>query len=72
MVIQGSGDPDAGRCPELLLTSFDEFLLKAVAAKSDIVISNEWLIRPTSETGLLKILDGWDPIVVIYYRRFFD
>jgi len=59
-------------CPDYLPPAFDEFLSKAVATKSNVVISNEWLNRPTSETGLLNILDGWDPTVVIYYRRFFD
>eukprot|EP00591_Stephanopyxis_turris_P002545 CAMPEP_0195516464 /NCGR_PEP_ID=MMETSP0794_2-20130614/7180_1 /TAXON_ID=515487 /ORGANISM="Stephanopyxis turris, Strain CCMP 815" /LENGTH=381 /DNA_ID=CAMNT_0040645063 /DNA_START=493 /DNA_END=1638 /DNA_ORIENTATION=- len=60
------------KCPEYLLPSFNEFLSKAIAANSSVVISNEWLIRPSSETGLLSILKGWDPIIVIYYRRFFD
>ena len=72
IVVQGSGNRNAGVCPEYLPSTFDKFLSKAIAAKSNVVISNEWLNRPTSETGLLKILDGWDPIIVIYYRRFFD
>ena len=72
MVVQGSGNKNAGLCPDYLPPTFNDFLSKAIAAKSNIVISNEWLNRPTSETGLLDILDGWDPIVVIYYRRFFD
>ncbi len=72
MVVEGSGNPNAGRCPDYLRPAFDDFLSKAIDAKSNVVISNEWLNRPTSEEGLLDILDGWDPIVVIYYRRFFD
>ena len=72
IVVEGSGNRNAGVCPEYLPPTFDNFLSKAIAAKSNVVISNEWLNRPTSETGLLKILDGWDPTIVIYYRRFFD
>jgi len=72
IVMEGSGNRNAGVCPEYLLPTFDKFLSKAIAAKSNIVISNEWLNRRTSETGLLKILDGWDPTIVIYYRRFYD
>lgn len=51
---------------------FDDFKSKAIDDESNLVISNEWLNRPTSEKGLLDILDGWDPIIVIYYPRFFD
>jgi hypothetical protein len=72
IVVEGSGNRNAGVCPDYLPSTFDTFLSKAIAAKSNVVISNEWLNRPTSETGLLKILDGWDPTIVIYYRRFFD
>ena len=72
LITKGSGNSKAGSCPEHLLPAFDRFLSNAIAAKSNVVISNEWLIRPTSETGLLKILNGWDPTIVIYYRRFFD
>ena len=72
IVVEGSGNRNAGVCPDYLPPTFDKFLSKAIAAKSNVVISNEWLNRPTSETGLLNILDGWDPTVVIYYRRFFD
>jgi len=66
------GSRTAGICPDFLPLEFNNFLTKAKAAKSDVVISNEWLNRPSSETGLLKILDGWDLEIVIYYRRFFD
>ena len=72
IVCDGSGNKKACECPEYLLPTLDKFLSKAIDAKSDIVISNEWLNRKTSETGLVKILDGWDPTVVIYYRRFYD
>lgn len=72
MVVQGSGNRNAGVCPDFLPPVLDEFLSKAIEAKSNVVISNEWLNRPTSETGLLTVLEGWDPVVVIYYRRFFD
>ena len=67
-----AGNEHAGVCPDYLPQAFDRFLSKALVAKSNIVISNEWLSRPTSEVGLLNILDGWDPTIVIYYRRFFD
>jgi hypothetical protein len=67
-----AADHDAGTCPDYLLPAFDRFLSKALVAKSNIVISNEWLNRPSSEVGMLNILDGWDPTIVIYYRRFFD
>merc|ERR1712232_75469 len=70
IVLEGSRT--AGICPDFLPLEFNNFLTKAKAAKSDVVISNEWLNRPSSETGLLKILDGWDLEIVIYYRRFFD
>jgi len=63
---------DSGVCPDFLPPAFDRFLSKALVAKSNIVISNEWLNRPSSEVGLSNILDGWDPTIVIYYRRFFD
>ena len=72
MVVEGSGDKDAGVCPEYLPKMFETFKTKAITAKSDIVISNEWLNRPTSEIGLPSILNGWDPTIVIYYRRYFD
>jgi hypothetical protein len=72
IVVEGSGNRNAGVCPDYLPPTFDKFLSKAIAAKSNVVISNEWLNRPTSETGLLNILDGWDPTIVIYYRRFYD
>ena len=71
-VIAGSGDKDAGSCPEYVLPTLTEFLSRAIEADSDVVISNEWLNRPSSETGLLNVLDGWDPTIVIYYRRYFD
>ena len=67
-----AADEDAGTCPDYLPQVIDKFLSKAIAAKSNIVISNEWLNRPSSEVGLLNLLDGWDPTIVIYYRRFFD
>ena len=67
-----AADHDAGTCPDYLLPAFDKFQLKALAAKSNIVISNEWLNRPSSEVGLLNILGVWDPTIVIYYRRYFD
>jgi hypothetical protein len=72
IVVAGSGNKNAGRCPEWLQNAFEKFKMKAIAAKSDIVISNEWLNRPTSEIGLPNILDGWDSTIVIYYRRYFD
>lgn len=71
-VVEGSGNSNAGRCPDYLPAAFNDFLSKAIAAKSDVVISNEWLNRPSSETGLSSILEGWDPSIVIYYRRYFD
>ena len=71
-IIAVSGNPVAGSCPDFLLPTFNEFLARAITAQSDVVISNEWLSNPSSETGLLNILDGWDPTIVIYYRRFFD
>jgi hypothetical protein len=67
-----AADHDAGTCPDYLLPAFDRFLSKALVANSSIVISNEWLQRPSSEVGLLNILGAWDPTIVIYYRRFFD
>jgi hypothetical protein len=67
-----AADHDAGTCPDYLLPAFDRFQLKALANNSNIVISNEWLNRPSSEVGLSNILDGWDPTIVIYYRRYFD
>ena len=51
-----AADYDAGTCPDYLPPAFDRFLSKALAANSSIVISNEWLQRPSSEVGLLNIL----------------
>ena len=72
IVIQGSGDEDAGKCPDYLLHEFDRFASMAKEQKSNIVISNEWLNRQTSETGLSKLLQDFDTTIVIYYRRFYD
>ena len=72
LIAKHAGNSKAGICPDHLLPAFGQFLSKAIAEKSNVVISNEWLIRPSSESGLLKILKGWDPVIVIYYRRFFD
>jgi len=71
-VSKGSGDKNASICPDYLMPTFEEFLSNAVESQSDIVISNEWLNRPSSETGLVNILPGWDITIVIFYRRFFD
>jgi len=72
IVLGGGGRGIMGVCPDFLLHEFSNFLTKAKAGKNNVVISNEWLNRRSSETGLLKILDGWDPEIVIYYRRFYD
>lgn len=71
-MVEGSGNRNAGTCPECLPLEFNNSLSNAKAAESYIVISNELLNRPSSEAGLLKLLDGWDPQIVICYRRFFD
>ena len=71
-VCQGTKNERDCKCPKYLLPTFSTFLSNAIANKSGLVISNEWLSRRTSETGLLTILDGWDPIIVLYYRRFYD
>ena len=39
---------------------------------SNLVISNEWLSKKSSEEGLLSLLEGWDAEIVLYYRRFYD
>ena len=43
IVVEGSGDRNAGACPEYLPLEFNNLLSKAKAAESNIVISNEWL-----------------------------
>mmetsp|Transcript_32942 Transcript_32942/g.62945 ORF Transcript_32942/g.62945 Transcript_32942/m.62945 type:complete len:520 (-) Transcript_32942:69-1628(-) len=64
---------EAATCPEYLLSYFNDFLLNATAADSDVVIHDEWLSMPSSEMGLLNVLgDYFDPVMVITYRRFFD
>lgn len=73
IVVSGSGNPHAGECPSHVLPSFEDLLRKAQKDMGQVVISNEWLNRQSSETGLAKILnDEWDPEIIIYYRRFYD
>jgi len=72
-VAVGSGDADAGKCPDYLLPSFHKLLENASKTKGSVVISNEWFNRKSSETGLSTLLnDEWDPEIIIYYRRYFD
>jgi len=72
VVFQGSGDNNAGVCPEYLPIYFNKLMSMANDAEGNLVISNEWLNRPSSETGLVDLLKGFQPVIVIYYRRFFD
>lgn len=69
---EGGHDGANTTCPEYLLPHFHEFLSNATAADSDVVISDEWLSMPSSEMGLLKVLENFDPLIVLYYRRFVD
>ena len=72
-VAVGSGDANAGKCPDYLLPSFHKLLENASKTKGSVVISNEWFNRKSSETGLSTLLnDEWDPEIIIYYRRYFD
>lgn len=61
-----------GRCPELVRSKFHDFLSNTTAAERDVVISDEWLSEPSSEIGLQIVLNSFEPVIVIYYRRFFD
>ena len=72
-VVAEDGGKDAAACPEYLLPRFHEFMSNANGADSDVVISDEWLSMPSSEIGLMNVLDDYfDPVIVIYYRHFFD
>ena len=72
-IVASSGAPNAGKCPSHVMPSFYELLNKARKQKGQVVISNEWLNRHSSETGLARLLDDeWDPQIIIYYRRFYD
>ena len=65
-------DKDAS-CKEHLLPLLGSFLSNAAASDKDVIISDEWLDQPASETGLLETLpSNFDPFIVITHRRFFD
>ena len=72
LIRKQTGTLQTSNCPGYFLPTFDKFLSKAIAAKSNVIISSEWLSRVSSEKGLLKILTDWDPTIVIYYRKFYD
>jgi len=72
-IVGASIDPSEGTCHNDMLPMFHKFLEQAHRNNSQIIISDEWLNRESSETGLSKLIDEtWDLRIVIYYRRFYD
>ena len=64
-------DRDISNC-EQLFTDFDQLQTTSAVSGGDIAVSDELFSAPSS-AGLLEVLGNrFDPIIVIYYRHFFD
>lgn len=64
---------EASVCQPGLLPRFKGFIDKAASNRKNMLISNEWLSRLSSETGIDQLFsDAWDVNIVVYYRRYFE
>jgi hypothetical protein len=65
---------EASVCQPGMLPRFRKFIDEAESQRKNVLISNEWLSRVSSESGLDKIFHeySWDVNIIIYYRRYFE